>query len=408
MKKMIIYFGLLLSIILGSIFMISETFYEKNLNSKQNELSLYQETQVINSMGSLTNFGWTKYPDLLVFNKSLINPGSSQFFSKEFNKFRYKKWEALLFTSENFIFLFAPYDLSYLGGYIFHYGDLKDQKSKVVSILYKSFGDRIEINDQCREPNCVLFDYENKTTESKLIGPKLRLARLIMLSHNSFKLNLNYNDNDETNITLDCELTRREDAESMVSMTPMSEDGSLFYYNIKRNSILVKGTLNFNNKNYDLSEFSVTYDAGRGVWPIKSGWLWANGNGKTTTNEKIGLNFGHGFNHPEASQSTEDCFIINDKIYKLPALVTEKPNKMSLNWKFTVSYLTHKDNLTRNSCHVEFKAIKRELISQNLIVGKIYFNIIYGQFTGICNDSSGNQYLFDKVYGIIEDKRSVW
>jgi len=63
-------------------------------------------------------------------------------------------------------------------------------------------------------------------------------------------------------------------ADSLVTFTPISKDGNLFYYNIKQNLIILNGELTFNGKEYNLNEFTVSSDSGRGVWPLKSGWVW--------------------------------------------------------------------------------------------------------------------------------------
>ena len=393
----------LISIILSAIFMTGETFYEKNLNSPQIELLISGRTDVLGQNGSLNLVGWTRSAKDFSFNKSLINPSTSSLFSKDFNKYRYKKWEALMFTSEKFIFLFAPFDVSYLSGYLLHWADLSDPNSEIESTWYRPFSDKVTINDECLE-NCLMYNYENKLPDSSL-----KLAKFSKTTGNTFHFEADFDDKARTKFTLNVVLKREDSADSISTLTPISEDRSLFYYNLKQNGINLKGNFNFNDKEYNLENFIATYDSGRGVWPVKSGWIWVNGNGRTSSGLVFGINIGHGFSHPEASNTTEDCFFINNKVFKLPAMHTELLNNShSKPWKFTVSQLTNKENLTGNRCDIKFEPLKKKWIGENLIVGKLSFNIYYGQFVGICIDIEGNEYQFEKVYGIIEDKKSIW
>ena len=402
MKKILFFIVLLISIILGSLFLLSETYHEKNLNSPQQELILNQTENVLkNTTGELALIGWSKSPKHFNFNKSHINPKSSSLFSKDLNKFRYKKWEALVFTSEKLIFTFAPFDLTYVGGYILHYFDFTKPNSEIGAIEYVSLLDKANITDNCVE-ECLMYNYTNDDNKSFLKSTKLEKTGI-----NSLKFELNYKDNNSS-FKIDAEISRNQSADSLVTLTPISEDLTLFYYNLKQNLFVPNGTLNFNNKDYNLSDFLITYDSGRGVWPLKSGWFWANGNGRTTKNQKISINMGHGFNHPNASKATEDSFFIEDRIFKLPSMKTVKPNNSTKIWKFTVSELVSKENLTGNTCTVEFKILSHKNISKDFVIAKMSFDIYYGQFSGICKDLNGNEYLFEKVYGILEEKRSIW
>jgi hypothetical protein len=402
MKQLFVYVVLLVSIIISTIFLVPNTFYEKNINSKQIELKPIQKTQVLLETGRLALKGWSRIPNYFEFNKTLINPVSSGLFSKEFNRLRYKKWEAIMFTSGKLILLFAPFDISYLGGYLLHYADLTETSPDIHSTWYKSFTDIANITDQCYE-NCTVYNHTHLSSQLSI-----KTLNMFKSTTNSKRLEIDYNDNENTNLQITADLLRDNDADSLVTLTPISDDGSLFYFNTKQNTIVPTGSLVLNNKKYNLSDFLVSYDSGRGVWPFKSGWIWANGNGRTTNNDVIGINIGHGFSHPTASQATEDCFYINNKLYKLPAMITEKPSKKNKLWRFRVSENTNQDNLTGNTCYIEFRTRKHKSIGFNMVIGKVSFDISYGIFTGVCKDSDKKEYLFENVYGILEDKMSIW
>jgi hypothetical protein len=249
-----------------------------------------------------------------------------------------------------------------------------------------------------------MYEYELKHPQSNI-----KSAKLFKKGLNSIYMKVDYDDLIKTKFNIDISISRDDSADSMVTMTPINENGSLFYYNLKQNIFVPTGSFSLNGKTIDLNGAFVTYDSGRGAWPIKSGWIWANGNGFTSNNQPIGINIGHGFSNPDSSRATEDCFTVNGKVFKLPAMKTEQPSDPLKPWKFTVSNeFTQKENKTGNTCHIEFKLIKRKFMGSNMIIGKMSFGINYGQFVGVCKDSEGKEYLFEKVYGIIEEKRSVW
>jgi len=222
---------------------------------------------------------------------------------------------------------------------------------------------------------------------------------------NSYKVDFLYIDN-KVNFELKGELSRKNESESLTLFNPISEDSTLFYYNIKQNLFRIKGSLKINSELIDTNNYFGSYDSGRGVWPLKSGWFWANGNGVTKQGKLIGLNLGHGFNHKNSSNCTEDAFIIDGGIYKLPAMQTLLNTTNTFSFK--ISDQTEKINLTGNSCEIEFQIKKSKSLLRNIIIGKDSFTFHYGYFSGNCIDLNNNRYDFDHVYGIIEEKLSLW
>ena len=96
------------------------SYFEKDLNSAQDELKPSVLTPVIDSNGKLTMAGWGKSSENFSFDPSTINPSTSLSFLR---KLRYKKWEAFVIANEDFILGTAIFDISYAGGYFVHYSD---------------------------------------------------------------------------------------------------------------------------------------------------------------------------------------------------------------------------------------------------------------------------------------------
>jgi len=163
MNKFIALIILVISFIIGIIFLSTEMYHEKNMDSKQVEHFFINTTEVLDKSGSLAVNGSARSANNINFDKTLIRPLSM--FSKEINNLRYKKWEALMFTSKSFIFLFSPFDLGYMGGFLLHYCDLSQENSEIEFDWNINFLERFDITDSCVK-NCFLYDYEIKKEKS--------------------------------------------------------------------------------------------------------------------------------------------------------------------------------------------------------------------------------------------------
>jgi len=381
---------------------------KKNLDSRQIEISSLGKNEQMsvlnNETGAIQFNGWSRSPKDFLFNKTFIKPSSSKIFSKEFNIFlRYKKWDAFVFTSDQYIIFFAAFDLSYLGGYFIQIADLNNQ-TDVQLVEYLAYKDKPNITDHCLE-NCTQVNYQGKGNLKHFHFEKINL--------NKYKLNVNYDDeNNKVQLNVDVHLERDPSSEALTLFTPISEDGTSFYYNIKQNNFIPNGDIraNYHNLGYTIP-FQVTYDHGRGVWPLKSGWSWATGNGITTDGKKIGINIGHGFSHNTTSNTTEDSFIIDGKIFRLPPMIYfyQKTGENTGYVAFSGSDRTSQENLTNNDCRFDFFIQRQKTTEKNLVIAKATLDVNFGYFKGVCTDSNKNKYEFKEVYGIYEMiKRSIW
>lgn len=383
---------LIFSVVLAMLNLSNPTFYEKNLNSEQNEITLTgpNRTLVLTREGKLSMLGWSKNYDLFQFNPGRINPSTS--FLSFFNRFRYKKWEAFVFIHPEFILGTAVFDLSHVNGYLLHYANLKSEDKDIYRHEFLNPLSKSQIPDDCLT-NCDAARIDREEFHYH--------QRKEAVLSNQF-LNMTYN-RDNLKIEFDIKLNA-PNYESLVSLTPISADSTLFYYNTKMCTIPVTGTIKINGTAYKASDMIVTMDSGRGVWPVRSGWIWASANG-ISGNNTIGLNFGHGFSHPEASRHTEDSFFINGKVFKLNAVESKRePGENGMDqWTFS----SNTSDKIKNKCEVTFTPIKKLDNLINLIIGKVRFFIRYGKYSGYCQNSEDVKYEFD-IYGIMEDKLSIW
>lgn len=387
---------LFLSILIGYLNFSTYTFYEKDLRSRQVELNLNETTQVLTQDGKLSQIGWLKSRENLVFNPNRINPFTSYF--KLINKMRYKKWEAYAIFHKDFIMGLSAFDVSYIGGYFIHYADMT---SKNHTILFKDHLNpfkKPEIADECYK-SCIAANYSSDDfmiNEQKTDKPSDQFLKL-------------KNKDSELNVELDLSI-KGKDHDSLVTLNPISADTTLFYYNQKINTLQATGTVKINNKTYDASELLITYDTGRGVFPVRSGWVWGNGNGRLEEeNLSFGINFGHGFSEPSVSTFTEDCFFVEGKVYKLNSLKTvEQEIKLVDGTKYNkITFSSKSDDQIKNYCNFEF--IPKKKYDKGIDLGIISdsFVLQYGLFTGTCINLKGKSYSFN-INGLLEKKTSIW
>ena len=166
--------------------------------------------------------------------------------------------------------------------------------------------------------------------------------------------------------------------------------------------------ISFTTQTTPTGKFDIATDSGRGVWPIRAGWIWLSATGKTKKGKNIALNLGHGFNNPDSSRHTEDCFFVDGKLFKLEAATTKKRIKEdnTEEWEFN----SNVSNKIKNKCNIKFTTLKKKNdFMDNVIIKKfVKFDLRYGVYYGTCTDENGEVHEFDKVYGILEDKLSLW
>jgi hypothetical protein len=420
---------LLLAILLGIITFTEKTFYKKpsllEVNKEteiQTKINIISEKpiEVLNRKGSLSLIGWTNTDKNFIFDSKLINPSTS-IIPNALSSLRFKKWDAYAFSSPKYVGTFAVFDLGYIGGIMFHMGEIKLDGSVAQTVLFEYLNPTFHpsIVDQCFNSNTkdkgfckngvseelYLKHFDSNNSDLKKIHLWISPKKNHFIE---FSINKLLSDGSNFSMKIDLKL-QGKDLDSMVTLTPIIEDKSLFYYNVKSYNLKPAGDIQINGRNEIPGEFLFAYDAGRGAWPIKSGWVWIYGQGKTSGNNVFGFNFGHGFTHPSA-KFTEDSFFIDGKMHKIHNLqyfIEDVKNKYGYN-DYVFSNKNEKNYEQKSICELRFTTTGVNGKSINLLVADIVFNIKYGVYSGSCFDDSGNKYDLVNVIGIIEEKMSIW
>ena len=423
---------LLLSLIAELIIITEKVFYSKpdytqvskndeinsRINQSENNIVNVLEEKVINGqkITSLSKTGWTTTQDNFIFNPKLINPSTTianSFFSRfSLNKYRYKKWDAYCFVSKNYAGTFAVFNFNYLGGVLFHLTKINDPTFEVIT--YKKLDPRIlpEIPDICNKVGSNEMECTGGLTDTQIKNyfstgnEKINNFSTYRNSNKNHIITFAYS-NEETGFSVEFDVKLQgKDLDSIVTLTPMIEDGSLFYFNNKSYGLKPTGKIKINKEEISTKDFHFTYDAGRGAWPLKSGWVWVSIGGETKNKETFSFNSGHGFTHHSA-KFTEDCFFIKGKLYKLYNLkynYSENLNEHGLKNIQLISQETEK----KEFCDLTFHITKEKNTTVNVILGEIIFHVSYGFITGSCFDDKGKEYEIEYATGIMENKLSLW
>lgn len=418
---------LIISILYFNLYQLEKTYFNKALISNEQSVNSFIATNemfhLLDENGKLNKEGWTMSIKNTIKNYEKINPSSSVF--TLLNKIRFKKWSAISFQSNELIGLFAAADLGFVTVMLIHICSIKDKTIKPFAyqkMVLKPLS-YLTVNENC-EKDCFLFNYSQYNddiyredlNESK---DNIKKASLYINNDGNYIFKLDFftkNSNHNIKINMDIKIDKLDDNQSMVLMVPISNDSTLFYYNEKSYCLLkdniynsnVNNSISINLVEYSTKNLHFGFDHGRGVWPVKSGWLWMSGHGDLESGEAFGINGGYGFYNPKANFS-EDAFFINGKLFKVSSFSIKSNGKIG-NMRDYYIEKQIEESVDGNYCDVKFEAmsINENVIDMSLPFLESSFEILYGKFIGICYDNKGNTYKLNEVYGIIENKSSIW
>lgn len=115
-------------------------------------------------------------------------------------------------------------------------------------------------------------------------------------------------------LEIEAELACPPEHESVVMATPFPGGG--FFYNRKLNVLPASGFVRWGARRVELTPQRALglLDWGRGVWPYRTHWIWANANGFADDGRRLGLNLG--FVRGEGA-AAENAVIVDGRVHKL-------------------------------------------------------------------------------------------
>ncbi len=192
--------------------------------------------------------------------------------------------------------------------------------------------------------------------------------------------------------------------DSMVILTPYSDDPKAFYYNQKINCMRAAGTVTVGREKYCFAPDTAfgVLDWGRGVWTYSNTWYWSSLSA-ALDGHRFGFNLGYGFG--DTSAATENMLFYDGTAHKLEDVVFHIPldekgkEKHTDQWQFTSSdgrlNMTFDPVIDRASC-TDFKILKSDQ------------HQVFGRFSGTAVLDDGTQLQFKNLPGFAEKVMNRW
>lgn len=218
-------------------------------NPKIDQIEIKKKGPLLNSDGQLIDVGWSRYP-LKDYNLDEID---LPFLKKFYFKLRIKKWDFFSIINENFIIFVALVDVGYLGQSFIHIVDLKTKEKFFIDLdilpIFKPKFFKDSYNFTLKESfyyqasdyilsyeDCTLNEHSQIKYRSITFATGLGSQKIV------------------GNFTIE----KARVHEDIVTMTPMSNDKTRFFYNVKSYTLPVLGTLQIGDKvhNFDKNSSS--------------------------------------------------------------------------------------------------------------------------------------------------------
>jgi hypothetical protein len=343
------------------------------------QTELTQPGPLLDARGRLAQIGWSRQPLLE------CNLENAHFYAlRSLQRFRIKRWDYYaVFTPQRF-FSATVADLGYAGN-IFVYsldfttGDLHEEGAVIplgrgMSLPRGSVsGETIFTNRQMT----LRFHADRGERRLFVDWPGYHKGRGI-----------------KAEIILKCP----PEHESMTIVIPIGQNR--FYYNRKINCMPASGTIDYGDWHEELTPDKClgSLDWGRGVWEYRSFWNWASASGFLADGRRIGLNLGCGFG--DLSHATENCVILEGRIYKLGAVRFDyHSGKFMKPWRFT-------DDESR--LDLTFIPFKDRTAQTNL--GLIFSEVhqMFGRYAGSVVLDDGQALEVGDLIGFAEEHHARW
>lgn len=334
--------------------------------------------ELLNNQGELIERGYAREL-ILHYNRHAIKAKS----------FRIKEWDYYLVANDEYAVALTVADNSYMGLLSVSLIDFKNRWYKTTSVIKPfTFGKlklpcSSKIGDVEYRDNRIHLAFLNDGKRRKLICEMKKF-------------------NKDKDFACEFELYD-EPKDSMVIVTPFSEDRKAFYYNQKINCMKAKGMARYDGKEifFDPAVSMGTLDWGRGVWTYKNTWYWGSASG-LIDGVTFGFNIGYGFG--DTSAATENMIFYDGKAHKLKDVTFHIPMHGEFYdymqpWTFTSS--DHRFEMA-------FSPIldREDFTSVGVISSEQHQ--VFGTFSGIAVLDDGTEVKIHNLLGFAERVYNKW
>jgi hypothetical protein len=337
----------------------------------------YKEKEILESVnlcdcnGNIedSSIGWSRNP---VFNCNLTG-----------NWLRKKKWNYWCITNDECLFSVTISNIDYVGMAFVYFLDFKTQKfieKTIISPFGRGYSMPEKVQDTVtfRHPKMGLYFIKDENVTQ------------IVAKCNDFMGDL---------MEANFKVIYPEGHETLNVVVPINKKS--FQFTSKHECLPVDGMLRVGEKMYSLSPENTfaCLDFGRGIWPYKVRWNWANASG-IINGKRIGINLGAKWT--DGSGMTENCIIVDGKITKLSEDITFEYDSKDFMKPWNV-----KTSIT-NRINLKFVPFYERVAKSNIIILKSEVHQMVGHFSGSIETDAGECILIESIIGCSEEHFGQW
>lgn len=341
-------------------------------------LEIKNEGKLLSEDGSLTTFGWARFP-YLAPNAEGINVYSL----KAFQQFRLKRWQYYAITTPTNFFSFTISHVGYLG-LVFAYIVNFEKRVYHEETLNIPLGRGIHLPKDSLS-GTASFEKGDLIVSFETAEDKTRF------------INVNWPNFGKQTLTAKLKITIPEQQESVVNVFPFDE--KRFFYTRKVNCMQPEGEIKYDKVYKITSEDAFgTLDWGFGVWPYKSAWLWGSFSTKLPDGRTVGVNLGDKIgNNPDV---TDNGVILDGKVHKLGKVhFIYDPSQLDKEWDIKSEDGTLK---------LKFEPFLVRLAKTDLKIISSVLHQVFGHYSGIFTTEDGKTIEVKEVIGWIEEHNARW
>lgn len=336
-----------------------------------NERELHESVSLCKSDGKLNPdcIGWSRSP---VFDCNLSG-----------NRFRKKKWNYWCITSPDCLFSITISNIDYAGLVFAYFLDFKTKRF-IEKTVMTPFG------RGCSMPQTI-----NETVSFK--HKDMTVAFIQKEGHTYITASCrNFN-----GVSLDAEfkVLYPDGHETLNVVIPWSD--KQFQFTSKQECLPVDGRLIVGDLAYSFrpEDTFACLDYGRGIWPYRVKWNWANASG-IMGGRRIGLNLGGKWT--DGTGMTENCLVVDGRITKLSEDVIFEYDSLDFMKPWIIkTAVTDRVNL-------EFTPFYDRIANINLALIKSEIHQLVGYFSGIIKTDDGGSIAVENLPGCSEDHFGQW
>lgn len=296
---------------------------------------------------------------------------------------RKKKWNYWCVINEECLFSVTISNIDYAGVVFAYFLDFKTKKY-IEKTIMTPFG------KGCSMPS--------KVHETVSFKDKDMIMNFIAEGNDTHIITKTNNFNGEK-LDADFTVLFDEGQETLNVVIPWNE--KVFQFTSKQEALPVLGSLRVGDKTYNFEKNTsfACLDYGRGIWPYKVSWNWANASG-IVNDHLIGFNLGARWT--DGTGMTENSIIVDGKLIKLSedVIYNYDPNDYMKPWTIKTAI--------SDRVNIKFDPIYERIAKTDFVILKSKIHQMVGSFSGEIKGHDGEVIQFQGLRGCAEDHYGQW